>query len=133
MAINQDVDEWIHTIGYACLLSSNYQEKINGDSCKKIFRIKLSTNDIQSIPPKIVQPIAIHKPVTPLTGSQDIPISIELDRTGNLLAYGTESGTVTVVEVQSFKVSFSRFSYVFLKQYNEMFIIGINLYKFTFL
>ncbi|RTG81093.1 uncharacterized protein DC041_0001971, partial [Schistosoma bovis] len=59
---------------------------------------------IQSILPKIVQPIAIHKPVTPLTGSQDIPISIELDRTGNLLAYGTESGTVTVVEVQSFKI-----------------------------
>ncbi|CAH8545133.1 unnamed protein product [Schistosoma haematobium] len=104
LAINQDVDEWIHTIGYACLLSSNYQEKINGDSCKKFFRIKLSTNDIQSILPKIVQPIAIHKPVTPLTGSQDIPISIELDRTGNLLAYGTESGTVTVVEVQSFKI-----------------------------
>ncbi|CAH8524482.1 unnamed protein product [Schistosoma intercalatum] len=104
LAINQDIDEWIHTIGHACLLSSNYQEKINGDSCKKIFRIKLSTNDIQSILPKIIQPIAIHKLVTPLTGSQDIPISIELDRTGNLLAYGTESGTVTVVEVQSFKI-----------------------------
>ncbi|VDP71378.1 unnamed protein product, partial [Schistosoma curassoni] len=100
----QNLDEWIHTIGYACLLSSNYQEKMNGDSCKKFFRIKLSTNDIQSILPKIIQPIAIHKPVTPLTGSQDIPISIELDRTGNLLAYGTESGTVTVVEVQSFKI-----------------------------
>ncbi|CAI2729061.1 unnamed protein product [Schistosoma spindalis] len=104
LAINQDVDEWIHTIGYACLLSSNYQDKINGDSCKNFFRIKLNTNDIPSILPKIIQPIAIHKPVTPLTGSQDIPISIELDRTGNLLAYGTESGTVTVVEVQSFKI-----------------------------
>ncbi|VDP74509.1 unnamed protein product, partial [Schistosoma curassoni] len=89
---------------YEFLINSNYQEKINGDSCKKFFRIKLSTNDIQSILPKIVQPVAIHKPVTPLTGSQDIPISIELDRTGNLLAYGTESGTVTVVEVQSFKI-----------------------------
>ncbi|CAH8571778.1 unnamed protein product [Schistosoma rodhaini] len=103
LAINQDVDEWIHTIGYASLLSSNYQEKINGDLCKKFFRIKLNTNDNSCILPKIIQPIAIHKPVTPLTGSQDIPIAIELDRTGNLLAYGTESGTVTVVEVQSFK------------------------------
>ncbi|KAH8877567.1 Telomerase protein component 1 [Schistosoma japonicum] len=102
LAINQDADDWIHTIGLVCLCSSNDNEMTELHN-EIFFRIKPNKN-ASSILPKIIQPNAIYKPVTPMNGRQDVPLSIELDRTGNLLAYGTESGTVTVVEVQSFKV-----------------------------
>ncbi|CAH8517975.1 unnamed protein product [Heterobilharzia americana] len=102
LAINQDVSEWIQKVGLVYLFYSDPPD-VDPSQRQMFFSIKRD-RDIPFSLPKVVQPFLIHKPVTPLNGSRDVPISVAIDRMGTLLAYGTESGTVNVVQIQSMKV-----------------------------
>lgn len=115
LAINQENSEWLRMIGLVLLKYfdlSIENNKQNNSTSSNMNRgpliVQLPLNHVSSITShlaKSIQPVAVHKSLSSFNGDFETPTSIQLEPNGKLFAYGTKSGKVTVVDLESMKVS----------------------------
>ncbi|KAH8877569.1 Telomerase protein component 1 [Schistosoma japonicum] len=100
LAINQDSSEWIHTLGLCLLYLSNSHLQLSQPNLNYspiLFRLNSSKRMLISP----VQQNISYKPIVTSLGSMDVPTSVEVYSTVNLLVYGTKCGTIAFVEMSS--------------------------------
>lgn len=96
--INEKPGSWLHTLG---LVTFSYFDKLhNGDY--SLFICKEIRN---SSYPEIEKPIFVYKPLSTTGDKIDQPTRVEIDPDGKLYAIGTNSGTVTLFDMETRVVS----------------------------
>ncbi|CAL8093119.1 unnamed protein product [Calicophoron daubneyi] len=108
LAINHESSSWVQQIGCAHLtLTIELAEASAGENRIRLFirrnlpRIQTSGDASES--PMVIQPVSVHKFHSGSGNSSDSPTALALSQDGSLLAFGTQTGIVTVTELSTMR------------------------------